>query len=57
MLLACASVQVHQMDETHNVSGKFAAVAFSAQAKAREVDTKYVALRLAAFVLRLLLLY
>lgn len=32
--------QVQELDEKHDVSGKFAAVAMSAHAKAVEVDTK-----------------
>lgn len=32
--------QVEHIDEKHNVSGKIAAVAMSAQAKVQEVDTK-----------------
>lgn len=32
--------QVEQIDEKHNVSGKFAAAAMNAQAKVQEVDTK-----------------
>lgn len=31
---------MEHIDEKHNVSGKFAAVAMSAQAKVQEVDTK-----------------
>lgn len=33
-------VQVHELDEKHDVSGKFVAVAMTAHAKAIEVDTK-----------------
>lgn len=31
---------VEQIDEKHNISGKIAGVAMSAQAKVQEVDTK-----------------
>lgn len=41
--LYCAvqvQTQVEQIDEKHNVSGKFAAVALTASAKVQEVNTK-----------------
>lgn len=33
--------KVEQIDEKHNVSGKIASVAFTAQTKVQEVDTRY----------------